>query len=317
MSLRVVFFSDSHLGFDEPIRPRLDKPRRGADFFANVQRVLDFARSKQVDLVVHGGDVFFRSKVHASIVDRAYQMLFEFAECGIPIAIVPGNHERSVLPPSLFLHHPNIFVFDRPRTYLFEARQGTVALSGFAYQPDVRRHFCAAVAASDPQTADFRMLCFHHAVEGAVVGPGGFTFRRGSDVIRLEDLPQKFDILLSGHIHRHQLLRCSTPVLYSGSIERTSFAERDETKGFCELNFQAPGVAPQISFHPLPTRPMIDFEARHFARPASVIDAVAADAVRWSADAIVRVRLNSYPDKKLLQALRQHVPGILNVSVSG
>ena len=116
MSIRVVFFSDTHLGFDDPVRPRTRKIRRGPDFFANFRVVLDHARSTRADLVVHGGDFFFRSKVPASVVERAYLGLLEFAESGIPIVIVPGNHERSVLPPSMFLNHPQIHVFDRPRT---------------------------------------------------------------------------------------------------------------------------------------------------------------------------------------------------------
>ena len=31
MSVRIVLFSDTHLGFDHPIRPRSDRPRRGAE----------------------------------------------------------------------------------------------------------------------------------------------------------------------------------------------------------------------------------------------------------------------------------------------
>ncbi len=58
-------------------------------------------------------------------------------------------------------------------------------------------------------------------------------FRTAADVIRHKDMPEKIDAVLSGHIHRHQVLirdlenrTLRTPVLYSGSIERTSFAER-------------------------------------------------------------------------------------------
>jgi DNA repair exonuclease SbcCD nuclease subunit len=111
--IRILLCADTHLGFDEPIRPRVERRRRGPDFFDNFQRVLDSARDRRVDLVVHGGDLFFRSRVPPAIVDRVYRMLLSFAGGGIPLLIVPGNHERSVLPQSLFLSHPDIIRLDR------------------------------------------------------------------------------------------------------------------------------------------------------------------------------------------------------------
>jgi len=313
MSIRVVFCSDTHLGFDYPIRPRVDKPRRGPDFFANFQRVLDHARRTRADLVVHGGDFFFRSKVPPLIVDRAYQALLEFAESGIPIAIVPGNHERSVLPPSLFLNHPQIHVFDVPRTYRLDVRGERLAISGFPYVRNVRARFSAVLdeCAAHRLSADHRLLCLHHAVDGAVVGPGEFTFRGGADVIDGAALPAQFDAVLAGHIHRRQELRLNVPVVYCGSIERTSFAERNETKGFCELNLSR-GVPPRMVFHELPTRPMVDFDGRIYTESAGLLDAVAAQSRQWSKDAMVRIRLASYPDKRLSNELADIIAGPLS-----
>src|SRR5687767_3223042 len=109
--MRIVFLSDTHLGFDLPARPRVEKRRRGEDFFANVDRVLDFAAGDatgtRADLVLHGGDVFFRSRVPPFVVDRAYERFARFVtETGIPLGIIAGNHDRSRLPSSLLLAHP-------------------------------------------------------------------------------------------------------------------------------------------------------------------------------------------------------------------
>ena len=315
MTLRVIFFSDTHLGFDYPIRPRSTKPRRGADFFANFQRVLDHARHSRADLVIHGGDFFFRSKVHPSIVDRAYQALFEFADSGIPIAIVPGNHERSVLPPSLFLNHPHIHVFDRPRTYRFELGEESLAVSGFPFVPNVRGHFKTVLdeCAAQRQPADYRVLCVHHAVDGAVVGPGNFTFRGGADVIAAAQLPSLFDAVLAGHVHRHQVLALAVPVIYCGSIERTSYAEKHETKGFCELTFER-GSATGMVFRELPARQMVDFDGTIYSRPARLLEAITRQSSGWPPEALVRVRLAVYPDKQLTRALAEIIPGPLSLS---
>lgn len=91
--LKIVFFADTHLGFDLPRHPRIQRRRRGDDFFANYHHILNFALTEKEDLVVHGGDFFFRSKVSPSIIEKAFEPLIEVAKAGIPIYLVPGNHE--------------------------------------------------------------------------------------------------------------------------------------------------------------------------------------------------------------------------------
>ena len=82
--IRITLLADTHLGFDYPLRPRIKRNRRGYDFFNNFDRVLQIARENHSDLVIHGGDFFFRSKVPESIVQIAYEKLLEFASTGIP-----------------------------------------------------------------------------------------------------------------------------------------------------------------------------------------------------------------------------------------
>jgi DNA repair exonuclease SbcCD nuclease subunit len=111
-----------------------------------------------------------------------------------------------------------------------------VAFIGFPYTYEIRRRFpeIFAAASGDTSAAHVRVLRLHHCIEGATCGPGNFTFRFGADVIRSADLPRNVAVTLSGHIHRHQVLRPAgrPPVIYAGSVERTSFAEAPEVKGF-------------------------------------------------------------------------------------
>ncbi len=55
--VRILFVADSHLGFDLPVRPRVNRRRRGHDFLTNYAAALEPAMRGEVDLVVHGGDV--------------------------------------------------------------------------------------------------------------------------------------------------------------------------------------------------------------------------------------------------------------------
>jgi len=96
--------------------------------------------------------------------------------------------------------------------------------------------------------------------------PYALEFSNAADVICLRDVPSEFSAVLSGHIHRHQVLITDlerrpvrVPVLYPGSIERTSFAEMEEQKGYLLLRLDAttPRSDIQWEFRPLPARPMI------------------------------------------------------------
>lgn len=261
--MRVLFLSDTHLGFDEPARPRIARRRRGADFAAAYERALAPALAGDVDVVLHGGDLLYRSRVPAGLVERALAPLRRIADRGIPVMIVPGNHERGRIPYPLLARHPRLQVFDRPRTVTVEAGGLRVAFSGFPYAREVRRRFPELLAAAEADRdasgpADHAILCVHHAVEGATCGPGDFTFTTGGDVIRRADLPSRLAAVLSGHVHRHQVLRRegSPAVVYAGSIERTSFAEAPETKGYVRLDLDAGGVS-RLDFVPLETRPMV------------------------------------------------------------
>ena len=131
-------------------------------------------------------------------------------------------------------------------------RDRRVAVSGFPHvRRGVREGFPDVLKETGWQAeeADVRILCIHHCVEGATVGPSDFTFRGAPDVIRCSDLPSEFAAVFSGHIHRAQRLerdmqgrQLATPVLYPGSVERTAFAEMDEDKGFMIVEVEAGGA---------------------------------------------------------------------------
>jgi exonuclease SbcD len=118
--IRILFLADTHLGFDMPFKPRIKRRRRGPDFFASFELALEPAFQKKVDCVIHGGDLLYRSKVPAGLVSLAFEPLIKVASSGIPVYIVPGNHERSHIPFRLFASHENIHIFDKPDTFLLK-----------------------------------------------------------------------------------------------------------------------------------------------------------------------------------------------------
>jgi len=273
LALKILFLADTHLGLDLTFRPRVERRRRGPDFFANLERALAPALAGRVDCLVHGGDLLYRSRVPARLAEMAFEPLLRVARAGVPVFLVPGNHERSKIPYGLLAGHPLIHIFDRPRTFVLERRGFRLALAGFPYQREIRSGFGSLLEMTGwrEPPAEARLLCCHHCFEGARVGPADYTFRSGEEVIKAADLPPGLAALLSGHIHRHQVLTndlrgrpLKAPVLYPGSIERTSFAEKDEPKGCLTVRLGTRGaVRGRLlgwSFRELPARPMIQVD---------------------------------------------------------
>jgi DNA repair exonuclease SbcCD nuclease subunit len=336
----VLLLADTHLGFDLPFHPRVERRRRGPDFFANTERALAPALEGKADLVVHGGDLFYRSRVPEALIAMALAPLIRVADCGVPVYLVPGNHERSRIPLHLWARHPNLHIFDRPRTFTCRLPQATVALAGFPYTREVRDRFSDLVEQTGHEAvqADVRLLCLHQVVEGAQVGAttGGcpYTFRGGADVVRGRDIPPEFRAVLAGHIHRAQVLRrdlagrpLAAPVIYPGSIERTSFAERDEEKGYVLLDLglepaSGSGRLIESTFVRLPARPMVDLAIDATGLCAQgLADRVRALLSDIAPDAVVRLRLEGSDTGKAWGSLsaprlRELAPATMNVDLA-
>ena len=326
--LKIVFFADTHLGVDYPIKPKVDRRRRGEDFFDNYKSVLDHAVESKADLVLHGGDFFFRSKVPAPIVDRAYDILYDFANNDIPFVIVPGNHERSVLPSSILMNHKNIHIFDEPSTFFFEKKKAIIGITGF---PNIRNgirlqfeHIFKEATEGNPEV-DINLLLMHQAIQESKIE--GFTFRYGIDVLPLEMLPADYHAVLSGHIHKAQIFYyekagINTPVIYPGSTERTSIVEMAEEKGFYELLFDESETGWKLidtKFHILPTRPMIRIDITKLTEDERVLrNLLEAELSKIDQNSIVRLRCEIPETRKLLRAelLRELTPKTMTLTLA-
>jgi DNA repair exonuclease SbcCD nuclease subunit len=331
--MRVLFVSDTHLGFDLPARPRIERRRRGPGFFACFERALEPALRGEADVVVHGGDLLYRSRVPASLVGRALAPLVRLADAGVPVVLVPGNHERGAIPCPLLAARERLHVLTGPSTVVIERRGCRVAFAGFpCYARGVRQAFPALLGATGYRhaEADARVLLLHQCVEGATCGPPpGFTFRDADDVVRACDLPGDVAAVLCGHVHRHQVLRrdlrgrpLAAPVVYAGSVERTSFAERDETKGFVTATVGPGGPGGRLlacEFVPLPARPMRVFEVAAGA-PASDLEGQLRAAIAAAPpDVVLQVRVpEALAGAETLRAARLRAlgPPTANVTVS-
>lgn len=323
-NISILLFSDTHIGFDHPSNNKPGKAkRRGFDFFNNFKLVINKALELQVDYVIHCGDVFEKASVPSFLIDQTYAEFLRLVNTGIHLFIVPGNHERSALPSSLFLNHPNIHVFDTARTYSFPQ----ISISGFPYfKGDIRSQFSKIrqQLESNLDVTNFNILCLHHAIDGVKAGYNFFEFRNRKDTLNINDLPGNFDLILSGHIHKHQTLVApgsngkNIPILFSGSTERTMFDEMHEVKGYHTFNISK--KAHQHEFHPIQTRAMHQIDLRNESLETIQLKKFLAEKIiGLEPDAIVQIKSDQREILIELSKLKTvgFFPDSMNVTISG
>lgn len=126
-------------------------------------------------------------------------------------------------------------------------------------------------------------------------------------------------VTLSGHIHRHQVLDSGDrgPVVYAGSVERTSFAEAAETKGFVVLELTREGLG-AMAFHPLPARPMQRLAVTFASQDPDAVEAqLSATLATTAPDAVVQLRVEGELPASLSAATLRRLGGDRNVTLIG
>lgn len=270
--------------------------------------MLERAAQEQVDLVIHAGDLF-DSPAPSQNAIAAAGPLWELASSGIPVVIIPGNHERSSLPSLLLLAHPNIHVLQSPRTLLIEKNGLRVAVVGI---PCIRRNVAAEFAAAlhragwQPGNADINILAVHQTVEGARCGPGNYRFRAGEDVLASEAIPQGFDYIAAGHVHRHQALAGgpdgSRPIIYAGSPDRITFAEMGEPKGCVIVDFQNGRVDHRFLEHDVRPMRILPLDVTGLGG-GELVSRLLAELAQVPEDAATQVRLTGQATRPALAGL--------------
>ncbi len=255
VGIRFLHLADTHLGARHASGST-------APFAENLRHALAPAARGEVDVVLHAGDLFDRSRPPPRWLAEGASALLSAADAGAEVVLLPGNHERSLLPATLLLAHPRLHLLDRPRTVRLAVGGIDLAVAGFPFvREGVRDRFESLLhAAGWPGSrAEVNVLLLHQALDGARVGTAGYVFRPGPDVVPRTFVPPGIDYAALGHVHRHQCLRHprapEVPLVFAGSTERTSRAERCEEKGFVTGRL-VPGRTADWRFIPLPATPL-------------------------------------------------------------
>jgi len=324
--VRVLHFADLHLGVENYGRldPTTGLSSRAADFLGAFDRVVEFALDHEVDLVLFAGDAF-KNVSPSPTYQRAFaERIYRLAVIGkIPVFLLAGNHD---LPHAAGRAHtieifetlevPRVTVAHRPGVTLIETASGPVQvvavpwivrsalLSRDEYKGRsldeidelledrlwrmVASGGSSLLAQLDPDLPT--VLVAHGTVQGAVWGSERGILL-GNDTVLPANLVSNpaFDYVALGHIHKHQAIGESPPVVYSGSLERIDFGEEKEPKGFVVVDLHRHNTS--WRFEELPARRFVTVDVKADATDptAAVLAAIARHDIQ---DAVVRVRIN-------------------------
>ena len=324
--MKFVHTADTHLGFEVIKTAPSDgagRKRRAQSVFNNFVAVLENASSVEADLFIHSGDLFNKYYIPRQELEGLLSPFSALAQKGVPVVIIPGNHERSEFPFDLFHGLPGVHVLDRPKSLLLTCNGFSVGVAGFPFiRENSRRTFLKALGETEyaDLRADFNILVTHQAFDEALVGPVGYRFKAGrADTVLRETVPLDFEYIAAGHIHRYQILphplRPSLSFVYPGSTQRMSFAEVGEEKGFVEGGVVNDRI--ETRFVPLPAWDMEIVEIEAAGRSSNEVEKEIRDQFwRFSRDLVIRFNLvggagaSDYPEIDFLR-LRAEMPDVL------
>ena len=167
------------------------------------------------------------------------------------------------------------------------------------------------------QEFDYRILVMHQLLDTAFVGTQHYVFRKSDpNVLPLNKIDSIFNYLALGHIHTHQniqgLENREIQAIYSGSIERTSFAERLEKKGFIEVEVKQTEkkdysyFETQYKFMELPTRPMylINIEIKNSLPMKSLLEEIYTNIESLEDNSLIYIIVKGEIENLLWEKLR-------------
>ena len=329
--MKILHFADLHLGVESygHIDPATGLSSRLLDFLNALDQVVDYAVERRVDLVLFCGDAY-RSREPTQTQQREFaKRINRLSTNGVPIFLLVGNHD---LPNAIgrattteifdTLAVKNVYVSNRPQIYPIPTNSGTVQIVSLPWprrsalltreetksltfdqinqrlQQALTNIIAAKISELDPGLPT--ILAAHVWVSGAQVGSErSMTIGQEHALLLSNVASPAFDYIALGHIHKHQVLSQSPPVVYSGSLERLDFSEEEDDKGFYLLEIEPDKEAGKklvsFDFHRVTGRCFLTITVNiepQEAEPISTVLKAIAEQQDKIKDAIVRLNIS-------------------------
>ena len=327
--MKILHFADLHLGVETygSVDPATGLSTRLLDVLAALDEVVEYAIGNAVDLVLFCGDAY-RSRDPSQTHQREFaKRLRRLSEKGIPVFLLVGNHD---LPSAIgratavdifdTLAVSHIYVGNRPDVYHIPTKEGYVQVVALPWlrrsallsreeardlsidqvndrlQEIMTRRLTDVISGLD--SALPALLAAHVSVSTAKPGSERSMIVGRDPVLLLGNIAHSaFDYVALGHVHKHQVLSQSPPVVYAGSLERLDFGDEAEDKGFYVIDIESGGGERHVTheFHKVAGRRFltvrVDIDADGLDPTATILRTIDRQQAEIK-EAIVRIQLS-------------------------
>jgi exonuclease SbcD len=331
--MRILHFADLHLGVESYGRPdpATGLSTRLVDFLRTFDEIVDFALTNDVDLVLFCGDAY-KSREPSPTQQREFaRRINRLASNGVVTFLLVGNHDLpnavgKATATEIFdtLAIKNVFVSGRPQVCRLETKSGPIQVASLPWprrglllgkdeskdmdleqikrkmEEALTRIVEAHARALDPSIP--AVLAAHVWVAGCRTASEKMVSIGQDHALLPGNLANPaFDYVALGHIHKHQVISNSPPLVYAGSPERLDFSEEGDDKGFyvVDINNSSSGIrSVQYAFHPVNARRFVTIEAvvaQDDLDPTATVLAAISGHQSQVKDAIVRLHVTLPP----------------------
>jgi len=293
-AIRIAHVADTHLGYRQygKTDPQTGRNQRTVDIEKAYERIVDDILTRDVDLVMHAGDIFHHPRPSWSAIRAFVEQTQRIAAAGIPMVAIAGNHDM-----------PRLRTSDSLFSILQLALPKVKIVAGYDLEEvpfpdlDVLIHAFPHGALGNPNAEmpwprpKTRNILLTHGLL-PTVELQGHRREPGEVEISAALTSPSLDYIALGHYHLWGAYGPNT--YYSGSTERISWADYDATPGY---NIITLGDSEPATEHvPIEVRPMrrldsMDARGRSAKEIADAI-LIAAQRLR-DPSAMVRVTLHS------------------------
>ncbi|MCS7211793.1 MAG: exonuclease SbcCD subunit D [Chloroherpetonaceae bacterium] len=352
--MKVLHTADIHIGYDTHGRldAKTGLNSRWLDVKRSFEFMVEKAIEEDIDLFLFCGDAY-RDAMPTPTEQRIFTAAVRpLLERQIPVVCIVGNHDHPVsfgranalqVFPDL---NGLIYLFDKPRAQDFETKSGKVRIVGLpwasksalaglkqhahktdeelrAEMHEIYTEFIEAQAEEAKELPYPVILAGHLHVDVAALSEGSERIQFGRDpMFGVASLAKRaFSYVALGHIHKHQDLnpgaveRGEPPVVYSGSIERISFSEANDPKGFVIVEFDDQKRA-HYRFVETPARRFLDI-AIDVRAEETPMQKVKKELEKYCAsESIVRVRIACKPAQQReidFKAIKDQLSSAFNI----
>jgi exonuclease SbcD len=232
--LKILHFSDTHLGFNDlDIINNENINQREADFYDAFSQVVEQIKIIKPDFIIHTGDLFHRSSPSNRAITFALEKFLEIDSLGIPCILIAGNHST----PRTNLSSPILRIFDNFKNVYVSYDQkykkiefDDVVFHTLPHMNDETIALGQIELCEENIEESKRNIMMMHCSVGAwylMQEFGEWVYPSNKEYIF-----EKMDYVALGHWHGFGAVGKHKNVYYSGSTERTSLNDKRNSKGF-------------------------------------------------------------------------------------